>query len=70
MVEIGENSNSLKVVNTLELIQDTNGLQKFRINDEEIKCQILKITFPSSTDFYGRITIYRFEVFGREGNGL
>lgn len=68
MVEIGENANSLKVVSTLELIQDTNCLQKFQINKENIKCQILKIIFPASTDFYGRVTIYRLEVFGHECN--
>jgi len=27
-------------------------------------CNLMKIVFPRSSDFYGRVTVYRLEVFG------
>jgi len=49
--------------------EDSNHLQEFDLTEaasEQRKCDAVKIDFESSTDFYGRVTIYRFEVWGRE----
>lgn len=49
--------------------EDTNALQEFDLTavpPAQRTCGTLKIEFESSTDFYGRVTIYRFEVWGRE----
>ena len=41
---------------------DVNSIQRFQIPDSKVKeFQKLKILFHESTDFYGRITIYRLE---------
>jgi len=43
---------------------DVNSLQKFSVPcDQAVKR--LKITFESSTDFFGRIIVYRLDVLGR-----
>ena len=47
---------------------DTNELQEFIIPDSDTQpiCTALRLSFGKSTDFYGRIMIYRFEVWGYE----
>jgi hypothetical protein len=54
---------SLQVLHTLDCIEDTNNSQEF-IFSNEMPSRFLKITFNSSTDFYGRITIYDLKIFG------
>jgi hypothetical protein len=44
--------------------EDLNEKQEFII--PETQCQVLSLKIPSSTDFYGRVTIYSFEVYGDE----
>lgn len=49
--------------------EDTNELQCFDLTDappSKRRCNMLKLEFDESTDFYGRITIYRLEVWGSE----
>lgn len=49
--------------------EDTNELQQFDLTEVAAKqrtCGAVKIDFESSTDFYGRVTIYRLEVWGHE----
>ena len=45
--------------------EDVNDLQEFEFEDS-FECTGLKIRFDDSADFYGRITIYRLEVWGYE----
>jgi hypothetical protein len=45
--------------------EDNNDLQVFTLPVTQRRPgSLFKIVFPSSSDFYGRITIYRLEVFG------
>ena len=53
--------------------EDCNELQKFDLlinnnNQESLLREVrsIKLKFNESTDFYGRVTIYRFEVWGKE----
>ena len=43
-------------------------MQTFSIQDVEVlepeSYRYLKLSFPVSSDFYGRITVYRLEVLG------
>ncbi|TPX68601.1 hypothetical protein SpCBS45565_g03009 [Spizellomyces sp. 'palustris'] len=50
--------------------EDSNSLQVFPIKEGASKqpWRKLRIIFLNSTDFYGRVTIYRLDVVG-EGNG-
>jgi len=48
----------------LEVIDDSNDLQKFSFSPP-LSCRVMKITFQSSTDFYGRVTIYKLVALGR-----
>ena len=41
--------------------EDSNRLQTFKFEFEEV--QTMKIVFNSSTDFFGRITIYQLKLF-------
>ena len=48
---------------------DTNETQSFDLtdaNEDERRCNALKLSFGSSTDFYDRVTIYQLEVWGDE----
>jgi len=47
--------------------QDINALQKFPISSTKA-IRRLKITFDSSTDFYGRITIYKLDIMGHKAD--
>ncbi|XP_062816781.1 nuclear receptor 2C2-associated protein isoform X2 [Anolis carolinensis] len=44
--------------------EDTNSLQTFPT--KEMQLEKLKIAFENSTDFFGRIIIYRFDVLGEK----
>ncbi|KAI8089139.1 galactose-binding domain-like protein [Halteromyces radiatus] len=45
--------------------QDINPMQTFPIpNNNNVPIQRLKLIFEESTDFYGRITIYKLDVLG------
>jgi len=47
--------------------EDSNEMQCFDLTEESENdrlCDSLKIEFGSSTDFYGRVTIYKLEVWG------
>ena len=50
--------------------EDNNELQSFDLtemeNPEERKCDAIKLQLKSSSDFYGRVTIYKLEVWGEE----
>lgn len=66
-IEIGSSMKEpLALIDKLELIQDNNSVQAFDVNDEKIECKCIKITFESSTDFYGRITLYSLRILGVE----
>lgn len=48
---------------------DSNDMQIFSLFQEEAfwkQCTSLRIDFNSSTDFYGRITLYQIQVWGEE----
>jgi len=48
---------------------DTNQIQIFNLSHENPlwkKCTGIRIDFDSSTDFYGRITLYQIQVWGQE----
>ena len=53
----------LKQVGTLDIIEDCNDLQSFDVDTQDV-CRYLKVSFATSTDFYGRVTLYKMEVFG------
>ena len=66
-VDVGETLESLSTIITLEVIEDSNRTQSFLFDG----CgggggsgRYLRLLFPSSTDFYGRVTIYSLEVLG------
>lgn len=44
--------------------QDINSLQTFKVDNNDTPIQRLKIIFEESTDFYGRITIYKLDILG------
>lgn len=50
--------------------EDNNELQSFDLteieNPEERKCYAIRLQLKSSSDFYGRVTIYKLEVWGEE----
>ena len=56
-------NNSLELIETI-YPEDINDKQIFQV--PEVETIFLSLLFPSSTDFYGRITIYSLEVFGNE----
>jgi hypothetical protein len=64
---------SLHLISRLNDIEDSNDVQTFTMSDEQFKennqdewNRYLRINFASSTDFYGRITIYNLEIHGME----
>jgi len=49
--------------------EDSNEMQRFDLTEESDDnriCELLKISFQSSTDFYGRVTLYKLELWGDE----
>ena len=71
--EIGDSVDSLMLVSsTLDHdLMDTNDEQRFDVGVGEDgflpKGRYLRILFDSSTDFYGRVTIYSLKIFGGIG---
>lgn len=71
IVECGVKKDALHRVCQLDhvrAIEDSNEVQSWKIPEEKkATCKsikFLRITFPSSTDFFGRVTIYRLFVSG------
>lgn len=68
---MGENAASLEVVTRLQHLRDVNDEQMFPLTPAQgcrhSSGRVMKLTFNGSTDFYGRITLYKLEVFGSEG---
>ena len=68
-VEVGSALDSLVTVANLD-ITDTNDMQSYSLQtidenqDTMQKGRYLRIAFPTSTDFYGRVTIYQLELWG------
>ena len=50
--------------------EDNNEKQSFDLtemeNSQDRKCDAIRLQLKSSSDFYGRVTIYKFEVWGDE----
>ncbi|XP_068127376.1 nuclear receptor 2C2-associated protein [Hyperolius riggenbachi] len=44
--------------------EDINALQKFEFTEQCV--EKLRLSFPSSTDFFGRIVVYHLDVLGRK----
>ena len=63
VVELGHSIDSLCGISILHSIEDSNDQQIFPLSSTA-QGRFFKLTFPSSTDFYGRVTIYNLEVFG------
>jgi hypothetical protein len=51
---------------TLEF-NNVHELQTRSLQAEALTAKAIKLAFDDATDFYGRVTIYRLEVWGREG---
>jgi hypothetical protein len=48
-----------------DTLEDNNTAQTKVFNEgSRLKAKFLRITFPTSTDFYGRVTIYKLSVEG------
>jgi hypothetical protein len=56
------------VDDTLEF-DDVHELQTRSLQVEKLTTKAIKLTFDDATDFYGRVTIYRLEVWGKEESG-
>ena len=37
------------------------------VSNQPQGCRALKIAFPHTSDFYGRVTVYRLDVYGTRG---
>jgi hypothetical protein len=54
------------VMDEIRRIEDSNDLQQWDIPESSLcNGSFIKISFPSSTDFYGRVTIYKLSLWGR-----
>jgi len=70
-IAVGMQLDNLEIISTIDPVDD-NSLQTFQLNREEslpqaisesfFTCRYLQVIFPESTDFYGRVTIYKFQV--------
>lgn len=56
---------SLEELIQLHNIQDSNDTQEFVIENTPT-IRYLKMTFKDFSDFYGRIIIYKLELYGRD----
>jgi hypothetical protein len=72
IVEFGPEMSSLSVMTHLNDARDSNDRQSFQLQDITTETsdferygRYMKITFPSSTDFYGRIVIYNLSILGK-----
>lgn len=64
-IEVGTTFNNLQNVQELQTIEDTNEEQSFVVEDGANDVRYMRLTFNSSTDFYGRVTIYSLKVYGQ-----
>lgn len=48
---------------------DVNTRQDFVLPGSPAACRKLRLSFTTSTDFYGRVTVYALDVLGRDGGG-
>lgn len=49
--------------------ENINSIQEFsleEVDESSRKCSAIKLSFDSGTDFYGRVIIYKLEVWGYE----
>lgn len=49
--------------------EDINEMQIFDLSGAKLsdrRCNLLKLSFEASSDFYGRITIYKLQVWGED----
>lgn len=63
-IEAGGSMASLVEISQLHHIQDSNDLQEFSIESSE-PVRYAKLTFKDFSDFYGRVIIYKLEIYGR-----
>ena len=56
-VEAGPDSKNLSLVENF-FPEDTNARQEFRLSESK-RAKVFRLVFHSSTDFFGRIVIYR-----------
>ena len=68
VVQCGKHKDELRQVCVLDHVQsidDTNDWQVWKLPPGVAdKVKYLRISFPASTDFFGRVTIYRLGVYG------
>jgi hypothetical protein len=67
LIQVGEDdTETLRDVASLEggVIEDSNEMQTFDVAESGYTGHCVRILFPSSTDFYGRVTIYALELWG------
>eukprot|EP01040_Poterioochromonas_malhamensis_P012033 gene12033-13147_t len=66
-VETGDQFDKLAKLCDIHTLSDNNDLQTISLDNtvNNTSGRYLRITFPSSTDFYGRITIYSLEIWGK-----
>jgi len=62
----GNGNFKLLMINDDEVYEPTDSSQLEDIPLEECECSSLKLVMGESTDFYGRITVYKVEVWGEE----
>ena len=65
-----DGNNWIELQNAMLEPEDSTEVQMFDLKEEESdetkrQCQALKLKFESSSDFYGRVTIYKIEVWGQ-----
>lgn len=76
-VETGNSIESLTLTANIDYIEDINDMQEFKLhrinksstnatNTHNDYTRYMRLTFPTSTDFYGRITIYILKIYGYE----
>lgn len=50
--------------------ENVNTLQKFELDEcekqDDLECDAIKFAFSDSTDFYGRVILYKIEVYGKD----
>lgn len=62
---MGENIADMTKLLDLDEFLDSNVEQSVRLPiSSSRKCKYMKITFGRSTDFFGRVTVYKLQVFG------
>jgi hypothetical protein len=68
VIECGASKDALReacILDHIRPIEDSNDLQIWDLPAGVADgIRFLKIRFPTSTDFYGRVTIYRLEIRG------